>query len=233
MLFRSLLGRAENKGTRFADDYSLTLGGLGGDPFPGGQFSVRKSGLYDLRVSYRQSYYVWNRDDSAPLPSGFRGLTTNHDWNTVRKFGSANFNIKATDSLRFGAEFYRGTRNGLSFTTRTIDYFNAPSAWGSFARANPYYVEAPINEEANRFTGSVDYTRKRWTAHYRVGYQSFNSIIRGENTSTPQRSPSLKLSKAMGITMNSWMSTLLGAWAPPFRMFIMGTGRRGVPWVPR
>mgnify|MGYP003349583233 FL=1 len=89
---------------------------------------------------------------------------------------------------RFGAEFYRGTRDGLSFTTRAIDYFGAPSAWGSFARANPYYVEAPIDEEANRFTGSIDYSRKHWTAHYRIGYQSFHSLVRGENTATPQRS---------------------------------------------
>jgi hypothetical protein len=184
----NVYGRAEAKGTRFADDYSLTLGGLGGDPFAGGQFSVRKNGLYDLRVSYRQSYYVWDRDDNAALPSGFRGLTTNHDWSTVRKFGSANFNIKATNALRFGAEFYRNTRDGLSFTTRAIDYFNAPATWGNFARANPYYVRAPINEEANRFIGSVDYTHDQWNAHYRVGYQSFNSIAKGANTTSPQRS---------------------------------------------
>ena len=28
-----------------------------------------------------------------------------------------------------------------------------------------------------------------------------------------------------GMTMNSWKSTLLSACAPPFRMFIIGTGR--------
>ena len=27
------------------------------------------------------------------------------------------------------------------------------------------------------------------------------------------------------MTMNSWKSTLLSAWAPPLRMFIIGTGR--------
>ena len=27
-----------------------------------------------------------------------------------------------------------------------------------------------------------------------------------------------------GMIMNSWMSTLLSAWAPPLMMFIMGTG---------
>jgi hypothetical protein len=32
-----------------------------------------------------------------------------------------------------------------------------------------------------------------------------------------------------GITMNSWKSTLESAWAPPFRMFIIGTGNTNVP----
>ena len=36
-----------------------------------------------------------------------------------------------------------------------------------------------------------------------------------------------------GSTMNSWMSTLLSAWAPPLRMFIMGTGSRRVVAPPR
>jgi hypothetical protein len=27
-----------------------------------------------------------------------------------------------------------------------------------------------------------------------------------------------------GITMNSWKSTLVSAWAPPLRMFIIGVG---------
>ena len=184
----NLIGQAESKGARFADDYSLTLSGLGGDPFPGGQFSVRKAGLYDLRVSYRQSTYVWDRDDQAALPIGITGLTTNHDWSTVRKMGSINFNLRATNQLRFGFEYFRNTRDGMNFSTRTIDYFAAPAAWGSFARANPYYVAAPLSETSNRATGSVDYTRKNWNAHYRIGYQAFDSIIRGNNTASPQRS---------------------------------------------
>ena len=39
------------------------------------------------------------------------------------------------------------------------------------------------------------------------------------------RSPSGKVSAPIGTIMNSWASTLFDAWAPPFRMFIMGTGQ--------
>ena len=43
-------------------------------------------------------------------------------------------------------------------------------------------------------------------------------------TSAPQRSASEKVAAPIGVIMNSWMSTLLSACAPPFRMFIIGTG---------
>ncbi len=45
------------------------------------------------------------------------------------------------------------------------------------------------------------------------------------NTSAHQRRPSLKDGAPAGMTMNSWVSTELSAWAPPFSMFIIGTGR--------
>ena len=41
----------------------------------------------------------------------------------------------------------------------------------------------------------------------------------------PMRSPSRKLEAPNGITMNSCKSTLLSACSPPFRMFIIGTGK--------
>src|SRR5258706_14266288 len=78
----SLFGKAQDGENRFADDYSLTASGIGGDPFTGTQLTVRKSRLYDLRVNFRQSYYYWNRNDAAALPSGIGGLTSNHDWAT-------------------------------------------------------------------------------------------------------------------------------------------------------
>ena len=53
------------------------------------------------------------------------------------------------------------------------------------------------------------------------------------NTSTPMRSPSGKVSAPIGTTMNSCASTLFDAWAPPFRMFIIGTGSTRAIGPPR
>jgi len=39
---------------------------------------------------------------------------------------------------------------------------------GSFARANPYYIVAPLSEMTNRVTAGMDYTRRAWTVHYRL-----------------------------------------------------------------
>src|SRR5437773_9447728 len=46
-----LFGRAPSKGNDYADTYSVTASGLGGDPFPGGQLAVSKQRLYDLRIN--------------------------------------------------------------------------------------------------------------------------------------------------------------------------------------
>jgi len=64
----NILGRAKAGSTPFADSYSLNVSGLGGDPFSGGQFTVRKNRLYDLRINYRQSYFYWDRNDDVLLP---------------------------------------------------------------------------------------------------------------------------------------------------------------------
>jgi hypothetical protein len=184
----SLFGKAQDGANRFADNYSLTTSGLGGDPFASTQFTVRKNHLYDLRVNFRQSHYYWNRNDAAALPNGLHSLTSNHDWATVRKLGSINLLIHATDKLRFSFEYYRNTRDGVSFTTRPLDYFGSSATWGGFARANPYYLVAPLSETSNRVTAGLDYTRGGWNLHYRVGYQRFEDAVNGANVSSPERS---------------------------------------------
>lgn len=184
----NLVGRAKEGVIPFAHSYSLNVSGLGGDPFPGGQLTVRKNKLYDLRVNYRQSYYYWDRNDDALLPSRRHGLTSNHNWATVRRLASANLLLHATNNLRFNFEFGRNSRDGMTFTTRNLDYFGSPGIWGSFARANPYTIEAPINEIANRFAGGVDYTLRSWNFHYRLGYQTFDQRLTGNNLDSPQRS---------------------------------------------
>jgi hypothetical protein len=183
----SLFGKAKDE-NRFADDYSLTLSGLGGDPYASGQLTVRKNNLYDLRVNFRQSYYYWNMNDLAAMPTGLDGLTSNHNWATVRKMGSVNLLIHATKNLRFSFEYYRNTRDGVTQTTRSLDYFGSSSTWGSFARANPYLIIAPLNEATDRVTGGIDYTKNGWALHYKLGYQSFTDSINGTNANSPERS---------------------------------------------
>jgi hypothetical protein len=182
-----LFGKAAGA-NRFLDSYSATLSGLGGEPFTTGQFTARKNRVYDLRVNLRQNYYYWNQGDSVALPSRLNGLTGNHDWATVRKLGSVNFLVHATDNLRFSFEYNRNTRNGVSGTTRSLDYFGAPSTWAAFARANPYYVVSPLEESTDRITAGLDYTLRDWSLHYKAGYQTFDQALTGSNPKSPERS---------------------------------------------
>jgi hypothetical protein len=172
-----LSGHAKEGASPFADHFSLTGSGLGGDPFPSEQLTVSKSKVYDLRASMRQSYYYWDRNDNAVQPSGLHGLTTNQNWATVRKFGSVNLLIHATNRLKFRFEYGRSSRDGVNGTTRTMEYFNSPSSWGTFLRDNPYYVEAPLLEHADRVSGGLDYSLDNWSFHYTVGYQTFDQSL--------------------------------------------------------
>jgi hypothetical protein len=177
----NLSGKAKEGSNLFADRFQVTASGLGGDPFPGGQLTVSKSKVYDLRVSYRQSYYYWDQNDNAILPNGLHGLTTNHNWATVRKFGSLHFVVHATNNLHFRFDYDRNSRDGTIFTTRTLDYYGAPASWGTFLRDNPYYVTGPVNETSNRFAGGLDYTSHDWTVHYTVGHQTFDQAFSWTN----------------------------------------------------
>jgi hypothetical protein len=177
----------------FADSYSLSMSGLGGDPFPTAQLSVTKNKVYDFRVNWRQSYYNWNQNDNVVLPiaavAGLStGLTDNHKWATVRKFGSADFTLHATNRLRFNFDYYHTSDNGPTFTTRSLDFLNSPGFWGSFARANPYSLFAPLNDDTNRFTGGMDYTYNSWNFHYALGYQTFTENISLNNVTSPELS---------------------------------------------
>jgi len=164
----------------FADRYSFTASGIGGDPYSTTQFRISKSNLYDFNVTWRQSYYYWNQNDNVALPitsiatTLSTGLTNNHDRATVRKMGSANLTLHATRNLQFTFEIGHGSNDGAAFTTRSLDFFNAPAYWASFARANPYYLSAPLQDSSERVAGGLDYTLHGWSFHYKVGYQTYN-----------------------------------------------------------
>ena len=183
----SLTGNAKAGTSPFADRFQLNASGLGGDPFPAEQLTVSKTKVYDLRANFRQTYYYWDRNDNAVLPTGLHGLTTNQNWATVRRFGSVNLLLHATNRLKFRFEYGRTSRDGINDTTRTLDYFGSPSSWGTFLRDNPYYVVAPLSENANRFAGGIDYTLARWSFHYTLGYQTFDQSLNW-NVASPERS---------------------------------------------
>jgi hypothetical protein len=190
----NMFGEAVQGANPFADSYSLSMSGLGGDPFPTAQLRVTKRKLYDFRVNWRQSYYNWNQNDNVVLPIAAAapglgtGLTDNHNWATVRKFGSADLTLHASDHLRFNFDYYRTSDDGPTFTTRSLDFFDSPSYWGSFARANPYYLYAPLSDDTNRFTGGVDYTYNSWSFHYAIGYQTFIENISLNNVTSQELS---------------------------------------------
>jgi hypothetical protein len=196
-------GRAKEGTSVFADSFQFTASGLGGDPFPSGQLVVRKSKVYDLRVGYRQSYYYWDRDDNAVLPSAFRALTTNHDWGTVRRLGNVSLLLHATNRLKFRADYGRNSRDGMSFSTRTLEYFGSPSTWGSFLRDSPYYVEAPLRESTNRFAGGLDYTFRDWSFHYTMAYQSFDQSMNWNHVVSPQYSINVGSATSMREPLSS------------------------------
>lgn len=179
----NLFGQAPDGVSSFADSFSFHASGLGGDPFPGGQLTVRKNGLYDLRVNYRQSTFFWDQNDSGLQPPGLLGLTSNHDWATVRRFGSMNLGIHASKNLRFNFEYYRTSRDGINFTTRSIYFTGAPSMpiFQPVGVNHAYPVAAPINDVANRFTGGVSYHWNNWNFHYKLGYQTFEQLINVDN----------------------------------------------------
>ena len=220
----NLSGRAKQGSNPFADSYSLNVSGLGGDPFPGGQLTVRKDKLYDLRVTYRQSYYYWDRNDDVipPGPAGqplYHNLTSNHNWATVRRFGSLDLTVHATNNLRFNFGYNRNSRDGVSFTTHVLDFFGAPSSWGNFTRANPYYVEAPLNEVSNRFSGGLSYTVRNWSFHYKVGYQTFTQQTNWNNVDSPERSINIDAPATANELLNSATWSEFRSLKTPFSEF--------------
>jgi hypothetical protein len=182
-----LFARAPHGSDLFADSVSISASGLGGDPYSTVQFTIRKARRYDVRASFRQSTFFWDRSD-ATLPIGLNGLTSNHAWDTQRRLGSVDLLLNASSHLRIAFEAYHASRSGMNLTTRVVDYFAAPDAWGFFARANPYTILAPLEESANRYMGGFDYTRGRWNVHYRAGYQIFDDAVTANNVTSPELS---------------------------------------------
>ncbi len=192
-----------NDTNAFANDFSLTMSGMGGDPYPGAQLTLSKAKVYDLRVNWSQSYFYWNQNDGVILPTlNVPGLTDNHDWSTVRKIGSVDLTVHATNNLRFNFQYYRTSFTGPTFTTFSPDFLGSPGSWGGYARANAYSLYAPTFDNTNRITGGIDYTWRQWNFHYNVGYQTFDDNIT-LNVASPGE---LSIAQTKGAPLNaaSW-----------------------------
>lgn len=183
----SWMGRSVT-GDSFADSISLFSSGLGGDPYSNSTLRIVKNGVWEVSTSYRQAYYYWDRNDAAIQPSGQSGLTSNHDFANVRRFGSASASVYVTPDFKLNFEYNRTQRTGNRFSTRTLEYFDPLSSWGSYARANPYWVEAPADEVSNRFAAGFSWNRDDWSFFYRAGYQTYHERLEVSNVVSPQRS---------------------------------------------
>ena len=141
----SLYGEANEGKNPFADEFSLQLGSLGGEPFDMAQFAICKKHLYDFRANWRQSYFYWNQNDNVVLPivavAAFgaisKGLTANQIWGTVRKFGSADLTLHATNNLRFNFDYYRPSDQGNTFTSRGSGFLRLAKSLGHIRSCQP------------------------------------------------------------------------------------------------
>jgi hypothetical protein len=204
----SLFGHVADGKHSFMDDYSVVASGIGGEPWSTVQVNVRKKKRYDLRINLQQSHYYWNQNDGAALPGGIPGLTSNHDWATVRRIGNVNLLVHATSNLRFTFEYSHNARHGVNDTTRTMDYFGAPPEFSSYVRGNPYYLVGLINETSNRAAVGVDYTLKAFTFHYKVGVErmvdSFNGVNPYAGEVSIDTSDPLALATQETLTSATW-----------------------------
>ena len=79
-------------------------------------------------------------------------------------------------------------RDGSAGSTRSLDFVGAPAAWGAFAHANPFPVEGPLDDKANRVAGGVSYGGDRWTVNYKAGYQTYDETQTLAAEALPERS---------------------------------------------
>ena len=183
-------GKARDAVGSFADTFSLSASGLGGDPFPAVLLTVRKSRLYDLRANWRRSrlFDVWPATPPSIAGLDTQVVTDRHSWATSREIGNLAWTLHASNRLHFQFNYDRAVRTGTLQTTRSLDFVGAPTVWGSFARANPYPVIGPVDESANRITGGLSYGGNRWTVHYTTGYQVYDDHQSFDPLASPERS---------------------------------------------
>jgi hypothetical protein len=150
------------------DYFSLNTLGLGGDPFPVVNLSIRKNGLYELRVNYRAMQYVYELPQTAYTP--------NRGWNDRRRFADVDFGYTPTRKLRFHFFYNRTVRVGTDLATSPFFYLPlAPDVWEAFGRATPVTWVVPLQEKANLFGAGIDYRLGKTDFHVEQSYRTYNN----------------------------------------------------------
>lgn len=150
------------------DRLSVSAQGLGGDPFLGIQASVRKTGVYELRLGYRASQYVYD------LPQ--TGFTPNRGWNDRRRFADADLRYTPTRYLRLRFFYNRTERAGTDLATSPFFFLPLGSGiWESFGRFDSIPWIVPLREQANLFGGGLDYRFGKTDFHVEQSYRTYNN----------------------------------------------------------
>ncbi len=191
---------------RFADTFTVTTSGLGGDPFPTLQVSLAKARRYKLQVNWRQSRFFNRAPDTPSSLGGFdtRVVTDRHSWTTARQVGNVAFTYDVSNRLKVLLAYDRVSNGGSIQSTRALDYTGASATWAGFARANPFALGGPVASATDRATAGVAYSRTRWTFSYRAGYQ----VVRDHQTFSPLSAPERSLNIVDAATANEALSAL-------------------------
>lgn len=140
----------------FFDQMMLNVDGLG-DPFTTASLRMRSFNEYDLKVNYRNSKYMMNRNDSI-----YTGL---HKFDDTREILNASLDVDASEDITLRASFNSIGRSGTM--TTTVSPFivgaeeeagpggTADGSFGTYARGNFYWMETPVNDATNEFSLSA------------------------------------------------------------------------------
>ena len=185
--------------TGWFDRLSFSAQGLGGDPFPVLRADLRKSGVYDLRLSYRATQYFYDLPQTT--------LTPNRGWIDRRRFGDADLRYTPTRNLRFHFFYHRTERAGDDLATSPFFYLPLGlDFWQAFGRANSLSWVVPIREEANLFGGGVDYRLGKTDFHVEQSYRTYNNPANLEGFANQPISLLGPGSPAQNIVINRWDS---------------------------
>ena len=170
----TLYGDAQDRKVSFADRYSFTASGIGGDPFPSAQFMVSEDRTLRIPAAElaTELLLIWNQNDGTWLFPSVRsllhfrrGLTTNHDWATVRKFEDRR-NSRFMRREICNSPLKPGTRAMTEMSSRPGPsiLFQLSRILGRIRAVQIRTIcWRPCRTLTNRVAGGIDYSWRSWS----------------------------------------------------------------------